>query len=215
VETIPLNDSSANEDLVRRAAAGNSLALNDLLEAHRDRLKRMIRLRLNRRLQGRLDASDVLQEAYLEISRRLDEYLQNPAAPFFLWLRKMAGLKLAEIHRRHLGTQMRDADRDLSIYRGALPAANSVSLAAQLLGELTSPSEAVVKAEMRVRLQEALDSMDPIDREIIALRHFEQLNSEESAEVLGMSKSGASSRYIRALKRLRSMLAEFPEFRDL
>lgn len=209
-----MNDSSANSDLVRRAAAGDNCALNELFQTHRDRLKRMIRLRLNRRLQGRLDASDVLQEAYLEVSRRLGEYLQNPAAPFFLWLRQMAGLKLAEIHRRHLGTQMRDADRDLSIYRGALPAANSVSLAAQLLGQLTSPSEAAIKAEMRIRLQEVLDSMDPIDREIIALRHFEQLNSEETAEVLGMSKSAASSRYIRAIKRLRAMLAEFPEFHN-
>jgi RNA polymerase sigma-70 factor (ECF subfamily) len=148
----------------------------------------------------------VLQEAYIEIARKLPEYVEHQEAPFFLWLRSMAGLKLAEVHRRHLGTQMRDADRDVSIYRGALPAANSVSLAAHLLGTMTSPSQAAIKAEMRVKLQEALDGMDPIDREVI----FEQLNSDETAEVLGLSKSGASSRYVRAIKRLKQMLEEFP-----
>lgn len=113
---------------------------------------------------------------------------------------------------RHLGTEKRDANRDVSIYRGALPAANSISLAAQLLGQLTSPSQAAIKAEQRLRLQEVLDGMDPVDREIIALRHFEQLTSEETAEVLEMSKSGAGSRYIRAIIRLRKALSEFPEF---
>jgi RNA polymerase sigma-70 factor (ECF subfamily) len=197
---------------VQLAAGGDEAALQQLFSMHGERLKRMVRLRLNRRLQGRLDSSDVLQEAYLDVSRKLEEYARNPEAPFFLWLRTMTGLKLAEIHRRHLGTQMRDADRDVSIYRGALPAANSVSLAAHLLGTLTSPSQAAIKAEMRVRLQEALDAMDPLDREVIALRHFEQLDSVETAHVLGLSKSGASSRYIRAMKRLKEMLEEF---RDL
>jgi RNA polymerase sigma-70 factor (ECF subfamily) len=203
------NDERTSE-LLQRAAAGDEAALRTLFSEHEDRLKRMIRLRLNRRLQGRLDSSDVLQEAYLEIAGKLPQYVQNQDAPFFLWLRSMAGLKLAEVHRRHLGTQMRDADRDVSIYRGALPAANSVSLAAHLLGTMTSPSQTAIKAEMRIKLQEALDGMDPIDREVIALRHFEQLSSDETAEVLGLSKSGASSRYIRAIKRLKQMLEEFP-----
>jgi len=158
--------------------------------------------------------SDVLQESYLEISRKLGDYLDNPAVPFFLWLRHMTGLKLAEIHRRHLGTQMRDADREVSLHRGALPEANSVSLAAHLLGQLTSPSEAAVKAEMRIKLQEALNSMDAMDREIIALRHFEQLSGNETAEILGLSKTGASSRYVRAMTRLKAILSQFSEFND-
>ena len=206
---IALNDSSADSDLIPRAARGDERAVRELFAMHEDRLKRMIRLRLNRRLQGRIDSSDVLQEAYLEIASKLDEYLQNPEAPFFLWLRQMTGYKLADIHRRHLGTQMRNAERNISVFRGALPPANSVSLAAQLLGQLTSPSQAAVKAEMRHRLQETLDNMDPVDREIIALRHFEQLTSEETAQVLRMTKSGASSRYIRAIKRLKEKLSEF------
>lgn len=209
---IVLNDSSADSDLIQRAARGDERAVRELFVKHEDRLKRMIRLRLNRRLQGRIDSSDVLQEAYLEIAGKLDEYLQNPEAPFFLWLRQMTGYKLADIHRRHLGTQMRNAQRDISVFRGALPPANSVSLAAQLLGQLTSPSQAAVKAEMRHRLQETLDNMDPVDREIIALRHFEQLTSEETAQVLRMTKSGASSRYIRAIKRLKEKLSEYHNY---
>jgi RNA polymerase sigma-70 factor, ECF subfamily len=169
---------------------------------------------MRRRLQWRVDDSDVLQESYLEISRKLGDYLDNPAVPFFLWLRHMTGLKLAEIHRRHLGTQMRDSDREVSLHRGALPEANSVSLAAHLLGQLTSPSEAAVQAEMRIKLQEALNSMDAMDREVIALRHSEQLSGNETAEILGLSKTGASSRYVRAMTKLKSILSQFPEFND-
>src|SRR5205807_948633 len=122
-------------------------ALQDLFTRYRERLKRMVRLRLSRRLQGRSDDSDVLQEAYLEISKRLADYVAEPKLPFFLWLRHMTGLKLTELHRRHLGTQLRDADREVTLHRGGLPEADSVSLAALLLGTMTTPSQAVVKAE--------------------------------------------------------------------
>lgn len=209
-----LEESKEIRELIQRVAAGDKTALDELFSRYRDRLKRMVRLRMSRRLQGRVDDSDVLQESYLEISRKLSEYLNNPSVPFFLWLRHMTGLKLAEIHRRHLGTQMRDADREVSLHRGALPEADSVSLAAHFLGQLTSPSEAAMKAEMRIKLQEVLNSMDPMDREVIALRHFEQLSGNEAAEVLGLSKTGASSRYVRAMTRLKTILAQFPEFSD-
>jgi RNA polymerase sigma-70 factor (ECF subfamily) len=208
------DESTEVRELLQQIAGGDEAARDELFSRYRDRLKRMVRLRMSRRLQGRLDDSDVLQESLLEISRKLGDYLNNPDVPFFLWLRHMTGLKLAEIHRRHLGTQMRDADREVSLHRGPLPEANSMSLAAHLLGQLTSPSEAAVKAEMRIKLQEALNSMDAMDREIIALRHFEQLSGNEAAEVLGLSKTGASSRYVRAMKRLKSILAQFPEFSD-
>src|SRR5262249_8824552 len=125
---------SDSPELLQCAAAGDQQALQDLFAHHRDRLKRMVRLRLSRRLQGRVDDSDVLQESFLEISKKLPEYVQQPTLPFFLWLRHMTGLKLAEVHRRHLGTQLRDADREVSLHRGGLPEADSVSLAAQLLG---------------------------------------------------------------------------------
>src|SRR5437870_5432039 len=160
-------DSSEVQDLLKRAVAGDEAAQRELFSRYRDRLKRMVHLRLSRRLQGRVDDSDVLQEAYLEVCQKLPEYVQAPGLPFFLWLRHMTGLKLVEIHRRHLGTQLRDADREVSLHRGGLPEADSASLAAQLLGTMTSPSEAAVKAEQRLFVQEALNSMDPVDREVL------------------------------------------------
>jgi RNA polymerase sigma-70 factor (ECF subfamily) len=198
--------------LIGRAAAGEEAALRELFSRHRDRLKRMVHLRMSRRLAGRVDDSDVLQEAYLDAARRLDEYLRGPKLPFFLWLRQLTALKLTEVHRRHLGTQLRDADREVTLHRGGLPLADSVSLAAQLLGTLTTPSQAVIKAETRLLVQEALNGMDPIDREVLALKHFEQLSTSEIAEVLGLSKAGAGSRYLRAIKRLREILAQIPGF---
>src|SRR5262245_31118903 len=198
--------------LIRRAAAGEEASLRELFSRYRDRLKRMVHLRLSRRLQGRLDDSDVLQEAYVDICQKLAEYAKEPKLPFYLWLRHLTGLKLAELHRKHLGTQLRDADREVSLHRGGLPQADSVSLAAQLLGKKTTPSQASIKAELRIHVQEALNSMDPIDREVLALKHFEQLSTSEIAEVLGLSKAGAGSRYLRAIKRLREILAQIPGF---
>jgi RNA polymerase sigma-70 factor (ECF subfamily) len=201
--------------LLQRAAGGDEHAVQELFERHRDRLKRMIDLRLSRRVQGRVDDSDVLQETFLDVARRLREYMADPRLPFYLWLRHLAGLKLAEIHRRHLGTQLRDADREVTLHRGGLPEADSVSLAAHLLGQLTTPSQAAIKAETRLLVQEALNSMDPLDLEVLALKHFEQLSTSEMAEVLGMSKAGAGSRYLRAIKRLRVILSQIPGFADL
>ncbi len=209
------DESGVEPDLLSRAAAGDPEALRLLFSRYRDRLKRMVHLRLSRRLSGRVDDSDVVQEAFLDISRKLPEYAQAPQLPLFLWLRHMTGLKLAEVHRRHLGTQARDADREVSLHRGGLPEADSVSLAAQLLGKLTTPSQAAMKAEQRIYVQEALNSMDPIDREVLALKHFEQLSTSEIAQVLGLSKAGAGSRYLRAIKRLREILERMPGFRDL
>src|SRR5437588_7381319 len=198
------SESDESSGLLRRAAAGEEGPLRELFTRHRDRLKRMVHLRLSRRLQGRVDDSDVLQEAFLDISTRLQEYAADPKLPFFLWLRHMTGLKLAEVHRRHLGTQIRAADREVTLHRGGLPEADSMSLAAQLLGQLTTPSQAAIKAETRLIVQEALNNMDPTDREVLALKHFEQLSTSEIAKVLGMSKAGAGSRYLRAIKRLKA-----------
>src|SRR5215470_2128379 len=194
MSAIMTDESGEVSDLLERAAAGVPEALRQLFSRYRDRLKRMVHLRLSRRLSGRVDDSDVLQEAYLDAARRLDEYIREPSLPFFLWLRHLAALKLAEVHRRHLGTQLRDADREVTLHRGGLPLADSVSLAAQLLGTLTTPSQAAIKAETRLLVQEALNSMDPIDREVLALKHFEQLSTAEIAEVLGRSKAVDGSR---------------------
>src|SRR2546423_13338373 len=139
-------NSDETDQLLRRAAQGDRQGWGTLLEHHRMRLRRMVALRLDRRLQGRVDASDVIQETFLEASVRLPEYLQQPSMPFFLWLRFLTGQKLVELHRHHLGAQMRDAGREISLYRGSLPGASSAALAAQLLGHDTRPSEAAIPA---------------------------------------------------------------------
>lgn len=180
--------------------------LGHVLSRHQERLLRAVQLRLDRRLQGRVDPADVLQEAFLEASNRLESYLSDPSVPFFVWLRFLTLQKLVSIHRQHLVVQARDATREISLYRGPLPQASSVALAAQLVGKLTSPSHAAIRAEMKVRLQEALNRMDDMDREILALRHFEQLSNAEAARVLGLKDSAACNRYVRALERLKRLL---------
>ena len=207
-------DPGADEVLLERAAAGDAAALAELFERCRDRLERMVRLRLDRRLQGRIDPADVLQEAYLEVARRFPEYRANPALPFFLWLRMLTGQKLVDLHRRHLGAKMRNAALEISIHQGALPQASSASLAELLLGRLTTASRAAVRAETRLRVQEALNAMDSIDREVLVLRHFEMLSNEETAAVLGIKPSAAGNRHMRALKRLKAILEPVPGFGD-
>ena len=198
--------------LLRLAADGDQEALGRLFSAHGDRLKRMIALRLSRRLSGRIDESDVLQEAFIEIVRKLGDYAREPKLPPFLWMRHLTALKLIEVHRRHLGSQIRDADREVTLHRGCVPMADSASLAAQLLGSASAPSQAAIKAETRLLVQEALNGMDPIDREVLALKHFEQLSLAEVAQVLGLTRAGAGSRYLRAARRLRAILRSIPGF---
>jgi RNA polymerase sigma-70 factor (ECF subfamily) len=203
-------NSSETIRLLQLAAEGDQNGWGTLFNRHRDRLRRMVALRLDHRLQGRIDPSDVIQEAYVEASARLPEYVRSPSMPFFLWLRFLTGQQLLVLHRRHLGAQARDAAREISLYRGRLPGMSSADLAAQLLGRLTRPSEAAVRAEIKIRLQEALNAMDAMDREVLALRHFEQLTNTETARVLGLRESAASKRYLRALKRLKEILQAMP-----
>lgn len=192
-----------------RLRSGDSHAAGELFTVYRDRLKKMIRLRMDSRLQGRLDASDVLQEAYIDVQRKAADFASR-GLPVYLWLRLVVAERLIQLRRHHLGTQMRDAAQQVSLTRGGPPAASTHSLANLLLGRHTSPTQAAVRAERQLRLQEALNSMDPIDREILALRHFEELSNNEAATVLDLSKSAASNRYIRALKRLKEILSELP-----
>src|SRR5262245_417633 len=197
-------------ELLGKARRGDAGVMGELLDTHRDRLRRMVKLRMDRRLQGRIDPSDVIQEAYVEAVGRLAEYLRNPSMPFFIWLRFITAQRLILLHRHHLGIQARDASREVSLYHGALPEATSAALAAQLVGRLTSPSVAAVRAEMKFQLQEALNAMDPLDREVVTLRHFEHLSNSETAQVLGIKPSAACNRYVRALERLKLTLMNVP-----
>jgi RNA polymerase sigma-70 factor (ECF subfamily) len=206
-----MDDNSAETaELLARVRAGDQRALNEIFVRHRQRLRRMVDLRLDRRLQARIDASDVVQEAFVEVVTRLEEYLREPRLPLFLWMRLVVGERLMKLHRHHLGTQMRDASLEVSLYRKPFPAASSEALAARLLGQYTSPTQAVTRAERILRLQEALNSLDVMDREVLTLKHFEELTLAETARVLGITESAAAKRYIRALKRLKDTLSALP-----
>jgi RNA polymerase sigma-70 factor (ECF subfamily) len=197
------------------AAAGDTVAWGSLLMQHGDRLCRMATFRLDPRLRGRVDASDVVQEAYLEAADHRSNYFgQAERAPLFLWLRGIVGNKLLEAHRHHLGTRMRDANRDVALDPGFADGtgldATSAALLAELTGHGAGPGTAATGAEVGDRLREALAAMDPIDREVLALRHFEQLTNLEAAAVLGIHENAAAKRYVRALKRLKDILADMP-----
>jgi RNA polymerase sigma-70 factor (ECF subfamily) len=208
---MPMNaDSAATCQLLERAGQGDRDAWSSLLARHCDRLRRMVALRLDQRLQGRIDPEDVLQDALIEAATHVSDYLQQRPMPFFLWLRGIVGNVLLATHRQHLGTKMRDAHREVALYRGPLPEASSAAMAAHLLGKDTRPSEAVVRAERKILLQQALNTLDATDREILALRHFEQLTTAEAAEVLQINQAAAGKRYIRAMKRLKEILIHMP-----
>jgi RNA polymerase sigma-70 factor (ECF subfamily) len=209
-----MRESDELAELLARAGNGDETAVNELFSRYRKRLTQMVRLRLNRLLRSRVDDSDILQETYLEAAKRLPDYLLNQPLPFFLWLRQITGEKIIDVHRRHLGAKMRNAGNEISLHRGPMPMASSASLAALLKGRLTLPSQAAIKGEVRKCVQDVLNSMETIDREILTLRHFERLTNVEVAETLGMNESTTSSRYLRALKRLKDELSQFPGLFD-
>jgi RNA polymerase sigma-70 factor (ECF subfamily) len=199
-------EAGESDELLRLAAAGDGGSWQALVDRSQPRLRRMVAFRLDQRLRGRVDPSDVLQDAYLEAWRDLGSYLDRPEIPFFLWLRGIAGNKLRELHRHHLGTRMRDPRREVPIRGGAIAETTTTAMAAELLGDFTRASEAAVRLELKARLEAALEAMDPLDREVLALRHFEQLSPAETARVLGIKEKAAGMRYVRALRRLKGVL---------
>lgn len=216
MDAISPHDSEMTNQLLRAAArtAGGTESLGQLLERDRDRLLKMIATRLDPRVAQRVDPADLLQEAQLEATRRFGEFLANPTMPFFLWLRLITAQTVVVAHRRHLGAKGRDARREASLDRPRLPPASSASLAARLLGRLTSPSRALLRAEARARVHQALDAMDAIDREVLTLRHFEQLSAAEAARELGITLEAAKKRHVRALRRLKAVLSAGPGTAD-
>ncbi len=200
------------DELRDRLKRGDDEAIAGLFSQHRERLWRTVSFRMDRRLVGRIDADDVLQEAYLASARRLGHYVADPSLSPFVWLRMIVLQTLTDMHRHHLGAQMRDAGREVAAAGCRYPQTTTVSLAAQLVGHLTSPSKAVARAETLGQVEQAIAAMDPLDQEVLALRHFEELGNSEVAEVLGIQQKAASIRYVRALKRLRAVLSEVPGF---
>jgi RNA polymerase sigma-70 factor (ECF subfamily) len=207
---MPVESEAEIAELLAKVRAGDQPALAELFARHREKLRRMVHLRLDHRLAGRVSPSDVLQEAYIDAVKRIEHYFEKPDQPFFGWLRLIVGQRLADVHREHLA-QKRHVGQEVPIHRGG-PGADSACLAACLLGSGTSPSHAADRAEAFNRLEEALEQMDPLDREVLALRHFEELSNTETAALLGIQPAAASKRYVRALARLKQILETIPGF---
>ncbi|HUT87904.1 MAG TPA: sigma-70 family RNA polymerase sigma factor [Thermoguttaceae bacterium] len=179
-------------------------AVAELFHRYRQKLLRMIALRLDNRILGKVDSEDVLQDAFVEAARRIQDYLDRPSVPFFVWLRQITSQVLIDTHRRYLGAKMRDVKLEVTLYRAGSAGASSALLVAQLADSLTTPSQFAVREEMISELRTALERLEEIDREVLVLRHLEELSNNEVAEILGIDKYAASKRYLRALERLRS-----------
>jgi RNA polymerase sigma-70 factor (ECF subfamily) len=187
--------------LIQRLHGGSQDALAALFECYRPRLRRMVRLRMDARLSARVDASDVVQEAYLDAARQVESYLHQPRVAFYVWLRGLTWERLLNIQRQHLGARCRAVGRELP-----LPVKSSVRLAQALLVPGSSPSQALLKKELRHRLRRAIGKLGPEDQEVILMRHYEDMSNGEVAQALGLSASAATMRYGRALFRLKEVL---------
>ncbi len=202
--------TTREDELIALAAAGDGAAWGALLTAHQERLTKMVAFRMDSRLSGRIDAADVVQDAFVEASAHRNAYFRAPMGPLYLWLRGVVSNKLLELHRHHLSIQMRDAKREQQMAMPSDVHETTAALCWHLAGNLTSPSVAAARLEISARLAEALEAMDPTDRELLAMRHFEQLTSAEAANLLGIQERTAAKRYLRALKKLKDILSEMP-----
>ncbi|HBE67003.1 MAG TPA: RNA polymerase subunit sigma [Planctomycetaceae bacterium] len=209
-----MSNMEDESELVERALRGDQSAFASAFESYRPRLSRMIELRMDPRVQGRLDPSDVLQESFIQAARELPEYTNRRHVPFYLWLRLIAGQKLARAHKTHLGAAKRQAQREVSLDAPAVPDLSTINLASHLLANLTSASGAIVREEARAMVHQVLNEMDAQDREVLALRHFEDLTNREVASMLDISEAAAKSRYRRALVRITQALRQIPDLRE-
>ncbi len=208
-----LSENDHARELLDRLMHGDPQALATLFSQHRDRLRRMVELRLDARLRGRVAPSDVLQEAYIDVLKRLPHYQARPEVPFFVWARAVTIQRLIQVHRQHLLARGRDVSREVANGRDDSLEASSERMA-ELMGDITSPSRAAQRIEIAARVREALDQLEPLDREVLALRHFEELSNHETAAALGIQPAAASKRYIRALDRLRRELENVPDRKE-
>ena len=199
-------DANTTQELLAGARGGDAAAVNALLERHRDALRRMIDLRMDKRLQQRVDASDIVQDVLVDASRRLAEYLRDAAMPFQLWLRHIAQDRLIDAHRRHREAARRSLDREQPLVSPGWNERSTMELAAQLCDRNPTPAAAATMQELQARFAAAVEQLEDLDREIILMRHFEQLSNSEAAEALGLAPPAASMRYLRAMRRLRETL---------
>ena len=201
-------DAENTQELLDGVRQGNPSAAERLLGRHRQALRRLIELRLDRRIQQRVDASDIVQEVLVEANRRLATYLENPSMPFHLWLRQMARDRIIDAHRRHRASHKRSVDREQPIVSPGPADRSTMELAAQICDQEMTPAAAATMEELHRRFVAAIDQLDDSDREVIIMRHFEQLTNQEIAQALELTEPAASMRYLRAMRRLRQMLAD-------
>jgi RNA polymerase sigma-70 factor (ECF subfamily) len=176
------------------------------MDRHRDALRKLVGHRMDRAIARRVDASDVVQDVLLEASNRLANYLDQPALPFHLWLRQLARDRMIDMHRRHRQAQRRSVDRERSLAARAHSGQSSLDLAARLADAELTPVAASIRRELQLRYHEAIEELAEDDREILLMRHFEQLTNSEAAEALGLSPPAAGMRHLRALRRLKDQL---------
>lgn len=193
------------QQLLANARGGDAVAVNQLLDRHREALRRMVSLRLDRMVARRVDASDVVQDVLLEANSRLSDYLRDPRMPFHLWLRHLARDRVIEMHRQHRGAQRRSVDREVDAGPTA-PDASAVDFAARLVDRELTPAAENMRRELHRTFLEALEKLDEDDRDIILMRHVEQLGNGEVALALGLSPAAAGMRHLRALRKLRASL---------
>ena len=203
-------ESADTQNLLDQAKKGDAEAVDQLLARHREPIRRLIDLRLDPAIVQRVDASDVVQDVLLEASKRLREYLKNPAMPFHLWLRHIAKDHIIDAHRRHHQAQKRGVNREQPLARPGWMDKSSLELAGQLIDQERTPASAAIQEELQRKLHVALAGLDEDDRDVLLMRHFEQLSNQDVASALGLTEAAASMRYLRAIRRLRDVLAPPP-----
>jgi len=200
-------EADQTQELLLQIEAGDDDAVNRLIQRHRDAVRRMVAMRLDRGIAQRVDASDVVQDVMLEATRRMRDYLANPQMPFHLWLRQLAKDRMIDLHRRH-HAQRRDVGRERSMTAGGRADQSSLDLARQLIDSELTPAAATVRKELEQRFMAAVDELPEADREIIIMRHAEHLSNSEVAQALDLSPAAAGMRYLRAVRRLRELLGD-------
>lgn len=207
-------DGDVTAELLLNVRDGEPVAVDQLLDRHRDSLRRMIQLRLDQRIMQRVDVSDVIQDVLIEANRRLTDYLANPVIPFHLWIRQIAKDRIIDAHRRHRVSAKRSIDREQPQPGKGPPDQSTMELANQFRDAALTPAAAATQRELAQQIEAAVHQLKDQDREIILMRHYEQLNNQDIATALGLTEPAASMRYLRALKRLREIIESQPEVNE-
>ena len=199
-------EANKTEQLLAGIRNGDQDAVNDLLQRHRDALRRLIAIRMDQKIQRRVDVSDVLQDVLVEANRRLQDYLSNAAMPFHLWIRQIARDRIIDAHRRHRVSAKRSVDREQVLQLGATDDRSSIMLLNEVCDQELTPAAQATQKEMAEAVERAISQLGDQDAEIVIMRHYEKLSNQEVAEALGLSEPAASMRYLRAVRRLRELL---------